>query len=56
MDFNVYYAWYEFWESTGQKIILILHRYLARGGIVLAIIVFLIYLYSVKRGRESREE
>ncbi|TGE32370.1 DedA family protein [Desulfosporosinus sp. Sb-LF] len=37
-----------------QKITLVLHRYLARGGIVLAIIVFLIYLYSVKRGRTCR--
>ena len=34
-----------------QKISVILHGYLARGGIVLAIIVFLIYLYSIKRGR-----
>ena len=39
-----------------QKIVLVLHRYLARGGIVLAIIVFLIYLYSVKRGRASRDD
>ncbi|MCO1600386.1 DedA family protein [Desulfosporosinus nitroreducens] len=31
-----------------QKITHILHHYLARSGIVLAIIVFLIYLYSVK--------
>jgi membrane protein DedA with SNARE-associated domain len=33
------------------KITFILHRYLVRGGIGLAIIVFLIYLYNVKRGR-----
>jgi membrane protein DedA with SNARE-associated domain len=39
-----------------QKIIYILHRYLVRGGIVLAIIVFLIYLYSIKRGRSSQED
>ena len=37
-----------------HKITLILHQYLARGGIVLAIIVFLIYLYSIKSGRLSR--
>lgn len=39
-----------------HKITLVLHRYLVRGGIVLAIIVFLIYLYSVKRGRERLED
>ena len=39
-----------------QKITFILHRYLARGGIVLAIIVFLIYLYSVKRGQANGED
>ncbi len=39
-----------------QKITLILHRYLVRGGIVLAIVVFLIYLYSVKRGRANLED
>lgn len=38
-----------------QKITHILHSYLARGGIVLAIIVFVIYLYSIKKGRFSRE-
>jgi len=37
-----------------HKIAFILHRYLARGGIALAIIVFLIYLYSVKCSRASR--
>ncbi|KUO76154.1 MAG: hypothetical protein APF81_14890 [Desulfosporosinus sp. BRH_c37] len=39
-----------------EKILYILHHYLARGGIILALIVFLIYLYSVKRGRLSRED
>ncbi|KGP76798.1 membrane protein [Desulfosporosinus sp. Tol-M] len=34
-----------------QKIMYILHHYMALGGIVLAIIVFLIYLYSTKRSR-----
>ena len=38
-----------------QRITLIVQHYLARGGIVLAIIVFLIYLYSIKGGRVSRE-
>lgn len=42
----------EHWE----KITFILHRYLARGGIVLALIVFLIYLYSIKRGKASLED
>ena len=37
-----------------QKITFIMHRYLVRGGILLAIIVFLIYIYSVKRGRVSK--
>lgn len=37
-----------------QKITHVLHHYLARGGIVLAILVFLVYLYSSKRGRTSR--
>ncbi|WP_407314789.1 DedA family protein [Desulfosporosinus sp. SB140] len=41
----------EHWE----KITFILHRYLARGGIVLALIVFLIYLYSIKRGKAGLE-
>lgn len=35
------------------KITLILHRYLVRGGIVFAVLVFLIYLFSLKRGRED---
>lgn len=39
-----------------QKITFVMHRYLTRGGIVLAIIVFLIYLYSVRRGRASKED
>jgi len=39
-----------------QKITHIIHNYLARVGIVLAIMVFLIYLYSIKRGRFSRDE
>ena len=39
-----------------QKIIYILHRYLARGGIVLAIIVFLVYIYNVKFGQANGED
>ncbi|AFM42003.1 putative membrane-associated protein [Desulfosporosinus acidiphilus SJ4] len=42
----------EHWE----KITFILHRYLVRGGIILALIVFLIYLYSLKRGKASLED
>lgn len=38
-----------------QRITFILHHYLVRGGIALAIMVFLIYLYSIKRGRFNRE-
>ncbi|MDQ7093983.1 DedA family protein [Desulfosporosinus sp. PR] len=41
----------EHWE----KITFILHRYLVRGGIILALIVFLIYLYSLKRGKAGLE-
>ncbi|AET68859.1 putative membrane-associated protein [Desulfosporosinus orientis DSM 765] len=37
-----------------QKITHILHNYLARSGVVLAILVFLVYLYSSKRGKTSR--
>lgn len=37
-----------------QKITHILHNYLARSGIVLAILVFLVYLYSSKRSKASR--
>ncbi|HWQ40491.1 MAG TPA: DedA family protein [Desulfosporosinus sp.] len=39
-----------------HKIVFISHHYLGRGGILLAIVVFLIYLYSVKRGRISQED
>ena len=39
-----------------QKITYVLHRYLVRGGIVLAIVVFLVYIYSVKRGWASRDD
>ena len=38
-----------------HKITVFLHRYSVRGGIALAIIVVLINLYSIKRGRFSRE-
>lgn len=39
-----------------HKITLMLHGYLVRGGIVLAIVVFLFYLWSVKRGRANIED
>lgn len=38
-----------------QKITFLMHRFFARGGILLAIIVFLIYLYSVRRSRACKE-
>lgn len=38
-----------------RKITFVMHGYLARGAIVLAIIVLLIYLYNVRRGRVSKE-
>lgn len=34
----------------------LLHRYLVNGGIILAVIIVLIYLYSVKRGKLGSEE
>lgn len=40
----------------GHRITLILHRYLVRGGIVFALVVFLFYLWSVKRGRANIED
>lgn len=39
-----------------QKITSVMHSYLTLGGIVLAIIVFLIYLYSVRSDKVSKEE
>ncbi|MFZ3101340.1 MAG: DedA family protein [Desulfitobacteriaceae bacterium] len=39
-----------------QKITFVLHRYLVRGGIVLAIIVVGIYIYSVKSGKIKFDE
>jgi len=39
-----------------HKIAFIAHHYLARGGVVVAIMVFLIYLYSVKRGRAIQQD
>lgn len=39
-----------------QKITLVLHRYLVRGGIVLAIIVVGIYIYSVRSGKINLDE
>ncbi|MDP4126768.1 MAG: DedA family protein [Bacillota bacterium] len=39
-----------------QKITLMLHHYLARGGILLAFGVFLAYFYSMKRGRANIED
>lgn len=39
-----------------QKITIIMHRSLTRGGIIFAILVFLFYLYSVRRGLASKEE
>jgi Uncharacterized membrane-associated protein len=39
-----------------HKITLVLHGYLVRGGIVFAVIVFLVYLWSVKRGRSNIED
>lgn len=39
-----------------HKITLILHAYLVRGGIILAAVVFFVYLWSVKRGRVNIDE
>lgn len=39
-----------------QRIIFILHGYLTRSGIVFAIIVLLIYLYNINRGRPSQDD
>lgn len=39
-----------------KTITLLLHHYLARGGLILALVVILIYIYNVKRGRADVEE
>lgn len=38
------------------KITMILHRYLVKGGIILALIVIIIYLYNLNRGKGGLEE
>lgn len=37
--------------SHWQSIIYVLHRYLSRGGIVLALLIFIVYLYSSSRNK-----
>lgn len=36
-----------------KQITILLHRYLTRGGIILAILVGIIYVYSIKKGKTS---
>lgn len=38
-----------------RQITFILHRYLTKGGIIMALVVAVIYVYSVKRGKASIE-